>query len=70
MLTTMLLPVAPEDQWITPPTVAGAVLKVVDAPLQSSIPLLLLTVGAPGVTLVVMITFKLLVPEPQDGLLS
>ena len=61
----MLLPVAPEDQWITPPTVAGVVLKVVDAPLQSSVPLLLLTVGAPGVTLVVITILALFAPVPQ-----
>ena len=70
MLTTILLPVAPVDQCITPPTVPGVVLKVVDVPLQRIRPLLLVTVGATGSTFVTIITFALLGPEPQVTLPS
>ena len=63
----MLLPVAPVLQCIVPPP-EGEVLSVVDAPLQSSVPALLLTVGATGVVPVVVIILLLLAelgPVPQ-----
>ena len=47
-LTVMLLPVAPVDQVIVPPA-EGEVLNVVEAPLQSNVPALLLIIGADGV---------------------
>ena len=60
----MLLPVAPVDQVIVPPA-EGDVLKVVAAPLHKSVPLLLLIVGAGGVTLVVITILLLFADVPQ-----
>ena len=59
----MLLPVAPVDQVIVPPA-EGEVLNVVEAPLQSNVPALLLTVSAEGVLFAVK-TNQLVSATPQ-----
>ena len=60
----ILLPVAPVDQVMVPPA-EGDVLRVVEAPLQSNVLALVLTVGAAGVAPVVITILLLFADVPQ-----